>query len=239
MGERMKNVLKHAFDKHRGLAAGLMLVVAGGLSGGCANLQSTAQMLMSEGQPYTPGETALNKQIFGEAFQNREKARKYYFSNGCNGYPDSNAQYNSLTRNIAFCHSDVHEIDYSKAKDADRLGTYIHELTHDWQDQNYGVMLYWYFLVRTGESDYGLDKNSDFQDFGMEQQASIMGDYARRFLHIEQNRAYSYLIYLNTPETDALLQRIVENQFPGARGMRLAVEAQRAAAQQKMAGPVL
>lgn len=99
-----------------------------------------------------------------------------------------------------------------------QFAMFMHEVTHAWQFQN-------------GEPnddlnndiyEYNLTKDSSFEDFGIEQQASIIEDYAAAFLHpyeIVENQSSE-----NQNWDPELLKKVVETQFPNAREMREAIE---------------
>ena len=98
-------------------------------------------------------------------------------------------------------------------------------MTRIWQNQNdVGDR-------RNRDYGYSLDTKQGFDDYGREPQACIIGDYAGRFLRPGHK---SYWIK-NNPESDRLLQKVVENKFPAARKTRLAYEAREQAAQQAKA----
>ena len=77
-------------------------------------------------------------------------------------------------------------------------------------------------------------KKAGFKEFGVEQQASIVADYAQQFLRSESRKpANSNSEFYMPVETDnfkmqslAKLQKVVEDRFPQARKTRLALEAQ-------------
>lgn len=108
------------------------------------------------------------------------------------------------------------------------FGNFVHEVTHIWQAQTN-------YQGNPGHGDYALHDlaaSQKFGDFHSEHQGVIMEDYARRFLH----PARQYRRIHDTPENDAQLKRIVEEQFPGAQQLRLAFEARQAAAKNKNPG---
>lgn len=106
------------------------------------------------------------------------------------------------------------------------FGTFMHEMTHIWQRTSITAAFIRTFR-RTRKYDYKLTKQSRFSFFGVEQQASIMEDYARRFLYPPGDVPAAHID--TSPENDALLQRVVERKFPAARKARLALAEQKRA----------
>ncbi len=100
--------------------------------------------------------------------------------------------------------------DYASEKDILKFGTFIHEITHIWQMQNN--------LVCTVESSDYLYRIDDrrFGDYGAEQQAAMIEDYARYVLHPESSLRWLPQVY--TGKT--LIQKrqdmcaVVEDRFP-------------------------
>lgn len=115
---------------------------------------------------------------------------------------------------------DNHSKDYSLEKDADKFGTFIHEVTHNWQRQTD-----WQFTLDIEDKDkdkysYPLNAKYKFPEYTTEQQAAIIEDYARRFLHPSHSHTYLNKTYTNPNAYDSLLIKVVEDQFPGARQLR-------------------
>lgn len=113
-----------------------------------------------------------------------------------------------------------HSKDYSRDKDADKFGTFVHELTHNWQRQTE-----WKFTLDIEDNDkdkysYPLNAKYSFPEYTTEQQAAIVEDYARRFLHPSHSHTYLQKTYRNPNAYDSLLIKVVEDQFPGAKQLR-------------------
>jgi hypothetical protein len=127
---------------------------------------------------------------------------------------------------MAFYESEYHAHDYSQTTPL-RISYLIHEATHIWQHQNRDPDFHESKKCKTYE--YALSEGSKFEDYCNEQQASIIEDYALRFHCPEQEPSYRYSATYgrDTPESDALLQKLVEDRFPIAKQKRLAVEATR------------
>lgn len=113
-----------------------------------------------------------------------------------------------------------HSKDYSREKDGEKFGTFIHELTHNWQRQTN-----WKFTLDIEDKDkdkysYPLNAKYRFTEYTTEQQAAIIEDYARRFLHPSHSHTYLNKTYKNPNAYDNLLIKVVEDQFPDARQLR-------------------
>lgn len=113
-----------------------------------------------------------------------------------------------------------HSKDYSRDKDADKFGTFIHELTHNWQRQTN-----WKYTLDIEDKDkdkysYPLNAAYKFPEYTTEQQAAIVEDYARRFMHPSHSHTYLQKTYKNPNAYDSLLIKVVEDQFPNARQLR-------------------
>lgn len=102
----------------------------------------------------------------------------------------------------------------------------MHEVVHLWQHRGNAAQACTLY-------EYTLAPDSSFTggEFCVEQQASILGDYAQAFLDpytAYPERPARMLNEALAAQRDALLIRVVENTFPHARDARLRVEAQRA-----------
>ncbi|TAL30298.1 MAG: hypothetical protein EPN97_12810 [Alphaproteobacteria bacterium] len=95
-------------------------------------------------------------------------------------------------------------------------GLFVHESTHVWQNQN------WAWTTKAMRVyEYELKPESKFSDFGGEQQASIIENYAQRFLHPQGRKDAT----AETAAFDAMLQKVVEERFPRAKETRMALDA--------------
>jgi hypothetical protein len=178
----------------------------------------------------SPGEIALVQSIFGNevntsiVIKNFSPHHLEYFSEPDHILMETRASVNDK-KNIIFYGPEYSSDDYSQ-EDLMLYGTFLHEMTHIWQRQKVsGVTL---LLMSCHDYNYALNDQSRFSDFCIEQQGAIMENYVQRFLH----HSHLSLGIKNTPENDALLKKVVEDQFPEARKTRLALEAQQ---QQKIA----
>lgn len=114
--------------------------------------------------------------------------------------------------------------DYSEETNAFKFGAFFHELTHLLQFQK--------GLFTTANStgpckrlyEYVLEPGKRFEDYCSEQQATMVEDYARRFL---MEKPASYRHKHMTAESDPLLKEIIETRFPGACELRAEAEDRR------------
>ena len=165
------------------------------------------------GDRLTPGETQMVRQVFGSEL-NPSKLRKHFRAE------------NDITHCVApgaggmvlppFSHIDFYgpklwSQDYSRDSEY-KFGFFMHEATHTWQGQNLD-----FSLRAFGVYSYALDAQSNWRDFGIEQQADIIEDYSKRWL-------YPRNAHMHHTRQDALLARVVENRFPEARQSRLKLE---------------
>lgn len=162
--------------------------------------------------PLTAGEAALVKSIFADQLDT-SVVQKYFLGYSRDIIPDTAAEVPD-GRTIKFYGALNHSLDYSQEGLA-LYGAFLHEMTHIWQNQQN-------IIGHCTTYEYVLAPTYRFIDYCREQQADIIQDYARRFLHPDRR---SFWIK-NTPENDQLLKNIVEEQFPQARLARLAHEAQ-------------
>lgn len=237
----MGGFLTKIFSRNAALLGGAALMAM--MSAGCSTFFGhNVEILLSPGAPLTSGEKEIAYNFFGDQL-NIPSIRKHFFNDNC-GTADS--AFMTAGNNIAACTADVHSNDYSRAS-AKTKAKFIHELTHIFQfqtllSQTNGLCI----KEPVGGAVYIYDKNKQkFSDYCHEQQGAIIEDYVLRFLMPPQEMAlsdgahatYSHKVWeasrwneKDTPETDAFLQKIVEDQFPQARKMRLEEEARRTAA---------
>lgn len=110
--------------------------------------------------------------------------------------------------------------DYAAETYNDHFGAYIHEITHIWQRQSNYQHTNRLFVNEPDPYEYPIDITKwRFEDYGVEQQASIIEDYSRIFLHSEHHARR----YRNTEQREQL-RMLVENRFPAARQTRLHYE---------------
>lgn len=170
------------------------------------------------GEPLTPRETSAVTAIFGDeidagAIRKHERTEGsathiFRWVDGMVPPPFSH---------IDFFGDNAHARDYAR-EDARLFSLFMHEVTHTWQGQNFNFSRH-----NVGQYAYTLSAGARFSDFGTEQQADIISDYASTFLH------QSNIGRERSPQ-DILLRDIVENRFPGARQTRLSMETGRMAA---------
>ena len=124
--------------------------------------------------PLTGGEAALARGFFGAELNPGIVRKNYTFSHAHRA-----AASVSDSANIVFYGAEFHSRDYSREKDLVKFETFMHEMTHIWQNQTQ-----WRMTNGLCERQhyYILNENLTFADYCHERQASIAGDYARRFL---------------------------------------------------------
>lgn len=191
----------------------------------------------SSDRALTDGETALVKSIFGRAF--RTKGVRKYFSPSTKmaqrwGYV---VPATTFGQDIKFYGAQYDAADFSQTQDLYNYGTFLHEMVHVWQNRH--PLRQAFHKARHPTTDYGyqLTPRSHFRDFGEEQQASIIEDYARQFLFLGRRVGLAGTEeYLPSAAASndaasmrslALLKKVVEERFPAARRTRLRLQAQR------------
>ena len=172
----------------------------------------------------TAGESALAKRVFGRDTDPAPVRKIFSPDPHDKGY----AAQVFHGRFIEFYGYGNHSADYSTDPRAENLALFIHELTHVWQRQT--GMRQTNGTCPEGFPEhykYFIGSDDRFRDFCNEKQGAIMQDYARRFLHREESGTVHMQNTNGAAENDRLLKAIVEDRFPGARGMRIALEATR------------
>jgi hypothetical protein len=212
MAEKPRRSLIKCFAKAvAGLALGVSLAYGGFIGAFYAG----------RGEKLTSGEQAVVRSIFGDEID-ASKIRKHFKDNAdiTHLMKHTDGTVLPFISHIDFFGKNVASADYSQA-DPNLYGLFVHESTHCWQNQNWA-----WTAKNAGIYTYELKPESRFADFGMEQQADIIRDYAMRFLNVEGRRHASAA----TQDRDAMLQRVVENRFPQAQKTRMALDAQDARA---------
>ncbi len=190
------------------------------------------------GIPLTDGETALIMGIFGDGIDTKN-IRKYFSETE---KPGSAAGYVIPAQTfgvdcIKFYGAQYASDDYSQTDDIFTYGTFVHEMTHIWQNQQRSRNKAPYEASANDNNDYAytLTPQTRFGKLGEEQQAKIIEDYARQFLYpkrppAEKNGKYKPSFTQSVGMQDLydlkLLQKVVEDAFPQARKTRMALESQ-------------
>lgn len=179
--------------------------------------------------PLTEGEITLVKGVFGDEI-NPQIVMKYMEPEE---EEDDEEDFFPASRTLGFCAGrkavaflgkDMHSADFSKETDG-RIGLFMHEMTHVWQFQRNDAAEK---KSTEGRYKYSLLEGKNFSDFRTEQQATIIEEYAMRFLKPGQPRFYrSRAIKCRPEDIGPRLQKVVEDRFPQARVTRLAVEKSR------------
>lgn len=180
--------------------------------------QARADFANVEIRAMTPAETALIKGIF--AGQIDTASIKLYLHP--EKYDDAVGSVAS-SRAADFWGTDHHSGDYTKGNDAENFGTFVHELTHVWQNQTNDRFTSSY-VPEGNKYLYPLEAKYKFTDYGTEQQAAMVEDYARRFLHPSKSFTWLGEVYDDPESKAALLMKTVETQFPAAKQLRLNYE---------------
>ncbi len=191
------------------------------------------------GVPLTAGEAALLASIFGNGIKT-ENVQKHFSAKekpGSAGYVIPAQTFGVDC--IKFYGAQYAANDYSQTDDIFKYGTFIHEITHIWQNQqrSLGNAVNDNQRGNNQTYEYPLAPDTDFNQLGDEQQAKIIEDYARQFLYLKRLPAQQGDTYLPSYTQDAdntaqlslmLLQKVVEDAFPQARITRMALEARSA-----------
>ncbi|MEZ0222925.1 MAG: hypothetical protein ACAH83_00095 [Alphaproteobacteria bacterium] len=161
------------------------------------------------GEKLTRGETEMVKGIFGNEV-NPSSIRKHFRSESSIAHimPRAAGMVMPPFSHVDFYGPKNHQRDFSKAA-KEKFGLFMHEVTHCWQGQtmNFSAKAFRRY-------DYKLTPKSKFRDFGTEQQAEIIEDYAERWLYPDTAAVK------RTPH-DTLLFKVVEARFPQAHKTRV------------------
>jgi hypothetical protein len=207
--------------KLKNLVSAFKKVTGGAIFGGALAAATGYQYLRETGRPLKAEEVQFVEGVFGNEVKTADIRLSF---NSLLKYPviEGITLYNQI-----IIESDNASRDFSR--DQDQYGLFLHEMTHIWQVQN-GVI-----GPRTicETYKYTITPESHFEDFCMEQQASIINDYANRFLSPTHEPKASQFLTINieshvisgdTKASNALLKQVVEERFPRARLTRLALE---------------
>jgi len=193
------------------------------------NLRDFRMDHMIEARPIHQNERAMAEMIFGDELDTSEMwfhMDPYTIQNN-DGTHTAGMVYSPV--DIIFFLRSNHADDYSRVEDANVINTLYHELTHNWQRQTDNQYTNEGFVNRGGKYQYPLDPDRwSFGDYGTEQQAAIIGDYASLFLHHGRcpDRLPSSLNGQedNKADVEEAIKRLVESRFPRARETRLFFE---------------
>ncbi|MBI2234016.1 MAG: hypothetical protein HYU57_03285 [Micavibrio aeruginosavorus] len=185
------------------------------------SLAFTLHAAIAESFPPTENEKALAAAIFGNKID----------MNGITVHFTKEALVNQITggplpaelkdgKNIFFYESELFSDDFGAPEARmEARSIYVHELTHIMQFQ-----IGWdKALCKSGENKtytYSPKPGTTFADYCPEQQATMVQDYADRFLFNEREAPH-FMAGKSDPEKVTLLQEIVEAAFPAARETRL------------------
>lgn len=162
------------------------------------------------GKKLSTSETQAVENIFGDQLD-ASRIRKHFRDAGSITHVMGNTRGMVMPpfSHIDFFGPDACSNDFSK-EGQDKFGLFMHEVTHTWQGQN---LKFSAKAFRRYDYDYMLTKTSGFCDFGTEQQAEIVEEYAKRWIHpdgMKQARTAH----------DTLVMNVIEKQFPRAQRTR-------------------
>ncbi len=172
----------------------------------------------------TIGEAALLKGIFGDTI-NTDSIRANLHPQG---YDDIVGSVDTGKVAADFWGPENSSKDFSKEPNGYKFGTFVHELTHVWQNQTERKYTNDTAPTAKDKYTYTLSSKSKFEDYRVEQQAAIIEDYARRYLHPSKSFTYLDAAYKDAESMSPLLKKVVETEFPGAKKLREEYELQNA-----------
>lgn len=185
------------------------------------SLVFTLHAAMADSFPPTENEKALAAAIFGDKIDLRgitinftEQALTNHITGGPLPAELKNA------KNIFFYEADLFSDDFGAPEvKMTARSIYVHELTHIMQFQTGWDKA----QCKNGENKtytYSVEPGAVFADYCPEQQATMVQDYADRFLFKPQE-APRFMAGEPSPEKELLLRDIVEAALPAARETRL------------------
>lgn len=208
-GKSRRSGRKILLRRIRRVALGLLFTASVAYTGLLASYSGTGEKL-------TKGETELVQGVFGDEI-NTSKIRKHFKNENhiTHVLPSKRGTVLPPHSHIDFFGPTVTSADFSKdAKE--KTGLFIHEATHVWQNQNAAWQLNKLHICR--KYDYTLKPTSQFRDFGVEQQASIIEDYVECWWHKDGPAQQG----TDMNAQDSLLLKVVETRFPRAKQTRAA-----------------
>ncbi len=174
--------------------------------------EAHARLRQQYGRLLTHGESSLATLIFGEQIETANIVNEL---NPVSCAPK--LAWVDSPYKITYWGNPNHSSDYAREKSSEKLGVYMHEMTHIWQRQTGFKFTNASFVNTPNAYRYPVDvKKWKFTDYSAEQQGAIMQDYAGYFLHKGKSTAW-----LSTTNSNLDgLKALVENQFPGAKIVR-------------------
>lgn len=159
----------------------------------------------------TQSERRLTRSIFGDRLDPGAIEILYY------ARPHDKLA-SSVTENTIHIYGPRHALaDYSASENPALFGIFVYDLTRLWQIRANAKER----PTAGGGYDYTLDKTATFVAYSLTQQASMMEDYARRFLHRDHD---TRRLAADSCLADNLLAKTVERAFPQLRETRTALE---------------
>lgn len=234
MTSAKKSCLRKFFNAAARIAIGAS-VIAGAVFAGFT-ISEDMRYPVSETAPLTENEAALVRSIFGKEIETAAVRKELTL------IENKSTAAMTFNKRVKFYGSIIYSADFAAEKNIFKYGVFTHEMTHIWQSQNKGQQsvkgmaktFLEPFRYDGGEVyRYLLSPKSRFEDFGAEQQASIIEDYTRRFLHSSHGSSRHPPAGYDTSKNDVLLQGVIESRFPEARKTRLTLEAKEKSTAQK------
>ncbi len=172
-------------------------------------------------RPPTANEAAVAYGIFGDEIS-MTGVRVHNVPRSCG--PSRIASVDS-PRDMFFWSASYHSADFARDTKSDNLGNFLHEAVHIWQKQNGYRSTNWQQKDSDKMYHYLLNlRKWTFDHYGTEQQAAIIDDYARAFLHVDKSTKWLPAQYQDNAESRDILRRLVEARFPRAADTRLYFE---------------
>tara|TARA_R110002126_G_scaffold13118_7_gene57128 strand:+ start:14754 stop:15977 length:1224 start_codon:yes stop_codon:yes gene_type:complete len=169
---------------------------------------SRTQLEKQYRRPLSQGEKQLIRGIFDSQI-NTETVNAHLSPRDC---AEKVGSVNSAN-DMHFWGADNHADDYSQVEDVKDFGTFIHEITHIWQRHRQFADTIKGVINKDDKYAYTLDiAKKSFKDYEKEQQAAIIEDYARYYLHKGQDTWKLQRTEYNLEQ----LKAVVEDHFPQA-----------------------
>jgi hypothetical protein len=197
MAERQKGSLIRRFAKAAAKTVAIAALAYGAWFG---------TFYAGRGEKLTADETKTVESIFGDQLD-ASRIRKHFRDNSSVTHVMGNTRGMVMPpfSHIDFFGEAAYSNDFSR-EGQDKFGLFLHEVTHTWQGQN---LKFSTKAFRRYDYDYKMNGASNFADFGTEQQAEIVENYAQRWIHPDGMKEAR-------TAHDTLVMKVIEKQFPRA-----------------------